>query len=219
MTYTLTAQRGGLHRSTSGVDETRYDSGPWSCAKEMARYISDASTVRIRTLDRWGRSPPVDAIRGMIQARKDERTAFKGISDRLGENKDDARNFAFFGQRPNNGPRVKPAPRPKPEALAPLPEPTPQKTFALPAEIIAEIARVKRISPGDITGKSRLSHYLPARNLTAHVLRHRGWNLPAIGRIMGGRDHSTIVNSLRRFEERASLEERALAARLIGAVG
>jgi len=52
-----------------------------------------------------------------------------------------------------------------------------------------------------ITGTCRKKHLMQVRYAIAHVLRHRyGQSYPQIGRRLGGRDHGTIINGMRRFD-------------------
>ena len=56
---------------------------------------------------------------------------------------------------------------------------------------------------------SRTSKYCRARYIAMWVLRKRGGSYPQIGIRMGGRDHSSVINGIRRIEAMASSEERA----------
>ena len=61
------------------------------------------------------------------------------------------------------------------------------------------------VRPVDILSPSRYSLYLPARYAICLALRRRGWSYGKIGRTLGGRDHTTIINACDRalyMEER-----------------
>jgi hypothetical protein len=48
----------------------------------------------------------------------------------------------------------------------------------------------------DILGKSRLKRVVAVRHLCILMLREKGYSTTEIGRVLGGRDHSTIVHAL-----------------------
>lgn len=77
-------------------------------------------------------------------------------------------------------------------------------------------AEVYGVSVEDILSHKREKHLLEPRMLTAQALRKigDGWSYPAIGRIMGGRDHSTAIHLCRKAEW---LAQRS--ARFAGALG
>jgi chromosomal replication initiator protein len=54
----------------------------------------------------------------------------------------------------------------------------------------------------DLTGRRRTARIVQARFAAAYALHRQypGMPLSAIGRALGGRDHSTIINAIRRAE-------------------
>lgn len=65
--------------------------------------------------------------------------------------------------------------------------------------ILDEVARKHGIPTRKIIGTERSRDLLPARYEYIYRLRTElGWSLPQIGRRCGGRDHTTILNALRR---------------------
>lgn len=65
------------------------------------------------------------------------------------------------------------------------------------AEIIAEVAEEYGITVEVLKGKRHTRKLLPARQAVARRLRYeRKLATTVIGRLMGGRDHSTILNYL-----------------------
>ena len=52
-----------------------------------------------------------------------------------------------------------------------------------------------------------------ARQDVAVELREQGWPLKRIGRLLGGRDHATVHNILKRAKARETASSRAHAAR------
>lgn len=53
-----------------------------------------------------------------------------------------------------------------------------------------------------ITGKARTREVVHVRSTIAVVMRARKYTLVQIGRVLGGRDHSTVINLLRSAEQR-----------------
>jgi chromosomal replication initiator protein len=72
----------------------------------------------------------------------------------------------------------------------------------LPVEEIQEqVARAFGISRAELVGPSRAATPLRARQVAIFLTREMtDLSLPQIGRLYGGRDHSTVLNSLRRIE-------------------
>jgi chromosomal replication initiator protein len=68
-------------------------------------------------------------------------------------------------------------------------------------DIIATVADEFGVTPADILGKSHKPEFTRPRFAAIYLARHTGKrSLPEIGRAFGGRDHTTILNALRRFE-------------------
>lgn len=59
------------------------------------------------------------------------------------------------------------------------------------------------VRPTDITGPDRSRLFTPARFAVCRALRNRGWSYGKIGRLLGGRDHTTIINAC----DRAAYDE------------
>jgi chromosomal replication initiator protein len=81
-------------------------------------------------------------------------------------------------------------------------------------EIQQQVAERFGISRAELIGSSRAATPLRARQVAIYLTRElTELSLPQIGRLYGGRDHSTVLNSLRRVE--ASLgEDEALSTRV-----
>ena len=70
------------------------------------------------------------------------------------------------------------------------------------ARIIEEVAKMSGLTVGDIKGHIRDRHIVKARHFA--MWRCRGetdLSLPALGREFGGRDHTTILHGVRRWEQ------------------
>jgi chromosomal replication initiator protein len=80
-------------------------------------------------------------------------------------------------------------------------------------EIQQRVAEAFGISRAELIGSSRAATPLRARQVAIFLTRElTDLSLPQIGRLYGGRDHSTVLNSLRRVEagmaDDAELAER-----------
>jgi len=86
-----------------------------------------------------------------------------------------------------------PAPR------IPTPRRPPRMTRPLPNlfEYINAKCREYGYRPTDIRGRSKRTDFVAMRRLIAEDLRSRDYSLPAIGRALGGRDHSAVWWMLR----------------------
>jgi Bacterial dnaA protein helix-turn-helix len=64
---------------------------------------------------------------------------------------------------------------------------------------IVQILRAHDMVWGRAMGPKRTRPYLMVRVEIYMLLRDRGWSYPRIGRLCGKRDHTTIINSIRRY--------------------
>jgi chromosomal replication initiator protein len=95
-----------------------------------------------------------------------------------------------------------------------LPHPSPQRQETPVEEIQQHVATAFGISRAELIGSSRAAVPLRARQVAILLTREStGLSLPQIGRLYGGRDHSTVLNSLRRIEVGMD-EDRTLAERV-----
>jgi len=177
--------------SQSGLPDDRM-STPRTYAYRLTRYISDPSTVRARTVDAFGAAPGIEVIRKMR-------------SDWVDLVKRRAQEQAEHGCVIEAAPLPEPIPAPErtPEPIEPEPE---LKSVAArgymlhtATDVIDACADACGISHGELIGTSRQVKFTRARGLCATVLRARGNSLPNVGRLMNGRDHSTVCNSIDRF--------------------
>jgi chromosomal replication initiator protein len=68
-----------------------------------------------------------------------------------------------------------------------------------------QVAAAFALSPDDLTGHDRATAAVRARQVAIYLTRERtDLSLPQIGRAFGGRDHSTVLSSIRRVEGRLS---------------
>jgi chromosomal replication initiator protein len=56
------------------------------------------------------------------------------------------------------------------------------------------------VEPEELLGVSRLGMLIPARFALYMALHQRGWSYAAIGRFVGGRDHTTVIHGVARAQ-------------------
>lgn len=71
-------------------------------------------------------------------------------------------------------------------------------------EIIAAVAAEYGVPASAIVGNSRLSVVTVPRQEAMRRAKDAGLSLSQIGRLMGGRDHSTVMHGIKRARERLS---------------
>lgn len=187
-----------LHSSEGGIREDAINGGLFSYSKELARYITCASTIHSYVKSRFGRAPSLEAIKEMQATHKAARIAFRRTWESLGECASDA--FSYRPAAP-----AKEAKAPEPPFIAPI----------LPSEIIASIAGLYGCSTDDLVGTSRLRKYVLPRCMASYVLVERGNSLSQVGRRLN-RDHTSVRYLRLQFLKRATEEERFTADRYVG---
>lgn len=81
-------------------------------------------------------------------------------------------------------------------------------------EIQQQVSAAFGISQAELVGSTRAATPLNARQVAIYLTRElTDLSLPQIGRLYGGRDHSTVLNSIRRAEARCN-EDATLAAQV-----
>jgi chromosomal replication initiator protein len=81
-------------------------------------------------------------------------------------------------------------------------------------EIQQRVSEAFGISRAELVGTTRAATPVRARQVAIYLTRElTDLSLPQIGRVYGGRDHSTVLNSIRRAEARCK-EDEGLAARV-----
>ena len=81
------------------------------------------------------------------------------------------------------------------------------KYVNLQAEILQRVSSDYNVSINTIIGKCRNSELVDIRCIIASVLFKIGYYESAIGRVLGGRHHTTVINLLQRTKKRKDLEK------------
>src|SRR5690606_38723466 len=70
-------------------------------------------------------------------------------------------------------------------------------------EIIRAVSKASGIPVRDITGPLRAKELVYARQAVMWIARQQGcWSYPQIGRLLGNRDHTTVMHGVNRAENR-----------------
>lgn len=69
-------------------------------------------------------------------------------------------------------------------------------------EIVEEICRLYALRPEEVLGNGRRPQLVLARQIAMYVCRRRlGLSYPELGRMFGGRDHSTVVHAVKKIKQ------------------
>ena len=80
--------------------------------------------------------------------------------------------------------------------------------YSDPDEIIQKVAGYYQITIEDLKGKSREQKYATPRQVAMFILREDSKiNLSSIGKLFGGRDHSTVLHAIRRIQTDAATNQ------------
>lgn len=197
-----TIKRVYCHATQGGIDETRLDSGPDAYADELARYIASPSTVRTRVLERFGYAPPLARIEQYRARHVELREAVRAMTAEPVDS--DALDYTpaprkitnpkeAFVQRELRAAANDAAAVPRLQVRKP---PKSVKPTGVGKQVIDSVALDFFVRPHEITGGMRWPHLVDARCVVSLILRARGWSFPRIGRLLGGRDHSTIIHAV-----------------------
>lgn len=159
-----------------------------SCCRRLIRYIADPSTVRAYLMGEFGRSPPIDRIRGM----RDEYVAQVEI-----------RRVPYLIEEPAETVLAVPAAVAaiKAEAVKEERAHVHRLHIRSAAEVIVSGAVHFGLTASDITCTRKTGGVVRARNLIAMVLFARGNSYSSIGRFIK-RDHSTVIHAANMFFSR-----------------
>ena len=74
--------------------------------------------------------------------------------------------------------------------------------------ILAEVAQKHNVSVRDLCGPYRWRHYINARFEAFYRLRtETSMSLPQIGRHVGNRDHTTVINGIKKYKQRMGISD------------
>lgn len=165
-------------------------------AQHLSKYITDPSTIHAHCINSWGRSPSIQTIRG-YQAQFQKRV----------KRVDEPRPSDALHYKPPIRRMVAPAQMPVVAEVKPSDGPISKR-------ILKAVADTFRVEADDVAGLSRHKKHLRPRYMAIKLLRDVKWadganrfSLPHIGMFLSNRDHSTVVNALKRFGEICEKDE------------
>lgn len=188
-------------------------------ARQLARSITDASTIQAHCRNTYGCSPTRKAIQAWIDKHRKPRTwgnHWTGMSDR---------SIGYTPDNDDGGPW-------RPRGLVTLSTPKVRKyasgqtyvqrepkVSSRPVEmkpgprgraIMEAVADACDVSMSDLLSKRRTRDIVCARKVLYKLLREETWangdprwSYPQIASMVGGRDHSTVIYGVRTFEDNA----------------
>lgn len=197
-----------LHRSESGVPDLYFDATAYCYAKQLARYITSAPTIRAHVKANYGVSLDLDSIRELQAKYQASRQRFTNAANQLGERSRDGIDFRVRGLVKKTVP--------DPDELTE--EEIAQPRFRRPAiisEVIESVAAEFGFTMQEILGRGRKIPLVQARKTICKVLVERGNSNASVGRRLD-RNHATIIHLIRAFDDYATPKMREIAARYIG---
>lgn len=187
-----------------------------SYAERLARYIGDASTIRARTFNEYGRAPTIDAIRAMQRRARGEAEFIRLVA--TADTPDVSEDPQMWRQ-----PGYARMARERRETIQAAADRRAGRHIAARAEqvassgndvvtirdIISEVGRAFDMSYDDVVRRTNARAVVRVRHFAMWVLKQRGRiSMAQIGRVMGGRDHSTVIHGIKMFEKNATPELR-----------
>jgi chromosomal replication initiator protein len=206
-----------------GFQQLKETAGPTAYAARLARYIRDASTIRARTMNEYGRAPSIEQIRDMIADARDKVAQVRlAAAQNAPDENEDAQLWATPGLIRIAAERSAMAERTAAlRALAKLDEAAGDGTPEHPArdmvasrDIITMTATAFGLTYAEVTGRSKARHIVAIRHMAAWILTKRGrLSSVQVGKALN-RDHSSVIHGRDQFEKRATPEQRDFALRL-----
>jgi len=74
------------------------------------------------------------------------------------------------------------------------------KMSEIKIRLLNKTSEVFDLSVTELAGNQRYKYLMPARFAMYKALRERAWSYPRIGKLFGGKDHSTIIHGVRRAD-------------------
>jgi hypothetical protein len=90
-----------------------------------------------------------------------------------------------------------------------------QKIISVPrnkgAQILKEVCEKHQVSLADVISERRHQYLVkPRQEAMYRLCTETDWSLPRIGRLLGGRDHTTILHGKKKFKQRLDAGEVTL---------
>ena len=83
-----------------------------------------------------------------------------------------------------------------------LPDIGAEPSLITPDQILVAVANHYGLTVEDITGPRRARPLVTARHVAMYLIRHlTDYSYPSIGKVFGGRDHSTVISAVDKIKE------------------
>lgn len=170
-------------------------------AKYMARYITDASTIRAHCLNNWGKGPTIREIEAMQLKHRLPANYVEAPIDVEAENERLGQVLALkdleidllrrrISELCISNTNLREGSKGFGVTVPPFTE----------AALIRSVASDFGVTSNDICGRGRTTELVHARGVIAKILRMLGRSYPQIGKALGDRDHSTVINLISKFD-------------------
>lgn len=195
----------------------RIEQSPLALVRRLVRYIRDDSTVRVRCVEQFGRAPSLGDIAAIRERENRAREALAARVEALPEKDCDALAFrpapsgwVLREERRREAEQARRALEAARQSLrADIRERERLAGFgaggdqaAVCADELIRMAAARHLMTyDDVVGRGRTRAVVRVRALVCALLRLRGNSLPAIGRMLDNRDHSSVSYLLDRWRE------------------
>jgi chromosomal replication initiator protein len=194
--------------------EARDFTSPIEMARHLSRSITDPSAIRAHTANYFGKARAIsdrEAI-DLVQAERKKRDRAKQIAEHKADNRSDKHDGEDYRPQFRQPAARKATPlklveRPIVTVAAPAKVQkmwpdwyAPRHRKQLPRELVKAVGMDVGYTYQQMIGRIRTGEITAARSVVCSILRERGLSYPLIGRFLGGRDHSTIINSAEKFD-------------------
>lgn len=179
-------------------------------ARRLVRYISSDSTIRVRTLEQYGKAPSVERIaqlRAEWKARCSQKLTALYHEPRVADQVETEADFvvapAVELKESERKAEVAACLVPtitvaKPDIARPANDDTARALFT-PREVIEQCAAMFGLTYDAVVSQTRKQKCVRARNLAAAVLRARGNSYPSIASRIKKDDHTTAIHAVKQF--------------------
>jgi len=184
------------------IDNINFAS-PLDMAAHLAGYMNCPSKVQTHVNNHFGRAKLTrEQAEKAIQRVKDEEAKRKRISEHRNSDSEESDGLDYDVRRLKRGRKQSKAVEFVSYKNTADPWPSWYRPRGiLPADmLIRSVANEFGISADTVKAKERPIHHVHARSVIVKILRERNLSKPMIGKLLGGRDHSTVWNSLVNFD-------------------
>lgn len=82
------------------------------------------------------------------------------------------------------------------------------QTVAGPSRILWATGQRFHVTPEQLRGGARHSHLALARHVAMYLCKRAGYSYPVVGRLLGNRDHTTVMSGVRKVERLVEIDPK-----------